>query len=77
MIIVIPKGKQSFSTTVCFIEAIVGEDHNEKQIVIVLKTRPWEEDALGFALKILGYSLVGRPLKSQLEALPTELLLGS
>jgi hypothetical protein len=32
---------------------------------------------LGFALKILGYSLVGRPLKSQLEALPTELLLGS
>jgi hypothetical protein len=45
MIIVIPKGKRSFSTTVCFIEAIVGEDHNEKQIVIILKTRPWEEDA--------------------------------
>jgi hypothetical protein len=51
MIIVIPKGKRSFSTTVCFIEAIVGEDHNEKQIVIILKTRPWEEDAPWLCIK--------------------------
>lgn len=78
MIIATPKGNQSLSTQcLYFVEAIVDEDHSKKQNLVILKTRPWEEDAPWLCIKDPGFHPVGCPLKSQLEALPTGLQLGS
>jgi len=47
---------------------MVDEDHSKKQNVVILKLNLGKKMLPGFALNILGSSLVGRPLKSQLEA---------